>query len=88
MFPNGTIIPINPSAKIRFSVASEKLKRLLSVQLKVYDIAGNEIITVVNEKKFSGNYKIEFGGSALQTVSTSAGYKQAFFKTKRMVLMR
>ncbi len=89
MFPIITITPINPSVKIRFSVASEKLECSLLVQLKVYDITGNEIIMLVNENKLSGNYDVEFKEEDLTNgiyfYQLNAGN---FTETKKMVLMR
>ncbi len=35
--------------------------------MKVYDVLGKEIKTLVNEKKSAGNYKIEFDGSGLNS---------------------
>jgi hypothetical protein len=35
------------------------------VQLKVYDVLGNEIATLVNEEKEPGIYEVEFNGSEL-----------------------
>ena len=33
------------------------------VTLKVYDVLGNEVVTLVNERKNPGSYKVEFDGS-------------------------
>jgi hypothetical protein len=35
------------------------------VTLKVYDVLGNEISTLVNEQKNTGNYKVNFDASSL-----------------------
>ena len=37
------------------------------VTLKVYDVLGNEIATLVNGKKSAGNYEIEFNAENLPT---------------------
>ncbi len=55
-YPN----PFNPSTKISYSIKEEGL-----VTLKVYDILGKEIVTLVNENKPAGYYKAEFKASAL-----------------------
>jgi hypothetical protein len=55
-YPN----PFNPSTKILFSIKEEGL-----VMLKVYDILGKEIATLVNENKPAGNYEVEFIASTL-----------------------
>ena len=50
-FPN----PFNPSTKIKYSLSTDGF-----VSLKVYDVLGNEIVTLVNEYKLVGSYEIEF----------------------------
>jgi hypothetical protein len=37
----------------------------VSVQLKVYDVLGNEIATLVNEEKPAGEYEVEFDATGL-----------------------
>ncbi len=64
--------------------------------IKVYDVLGNEIVTLVNEEKPIGSYDVEFDATALpsgiyfyqlQAVPTG---RQAgsFVETKKMVLLR
>jgi hypothetical protein len=55
-YPN----PFNPSTKISYSIKEEGL-----VTLKVYDVLGKEVATLVNENKPEGNYEVEFNASAL-----------------------
>ena len=50
-FPN----PFNPSTTIEYQI-----NRSLFVSLKVYDVLGNEITTLVNEEKPAGSYEVEF----------------------------
>lgn len=50
-YPN----PFNPSTNIQYAIGSTQL-----VTLKVYDVLGNEISTLVNEEKPAGNYEVEF----------------------------
>ncbi|AFH49537.1 Hypothetical protein IALB_1830 [Ignavibacterium album JCM 16511] len=50
-YPN----PFNPSTKIQYAISSREF-----VQLKVYDLLGNEIATLVNEEKPAGRYEVEF----------------------------
>jgi 5-hydroxyisourate hydrolase-like protein (transthyretin family) len=57
--------------------------------LKVYDILGNEVATLVNEEKTAGNYEIRFDASKM----TSGIYYyrlQAgdFIETRKMILLR
>jgi len=53
-FPN----PFNPTTTIKFSIQTAQY-----VTLKVYDILGNEIETLVNEKQNPGSYSVEFDAS-------------------------
>jgi len=55
-YPN----PFNPTTNIRFQVAD-----IGFVTLKIYDVLGNEIVTLVNEEKQAGIYKVDFDGSGL-----------------------
>ncbi|GMR24830.1 MAG: hypothetical protein BMS9Abin39_0099 [Ignavibacteria bacterium] len=50
-YPN----PFNPSTNIEYSIPSESF-----VELKVYDILGNEITTLVNEQQQAGVYRTNF----------------------------
>jgi glucose/arabinose dehydrogenase len=55
-FPN----PFNPATSIRFSIADFGF-----TTLKVYDVLGNELATLVNEQKPAGTYSITFDASEL-----------------------
>lgn len=63
-YPN----PFNPSTKIKFTIPTPPVSSPLSkggtkegfVTLKVYDVLGNEITTLVNEYKPAGNYEVSF----------------------------
>jgi len=83
--------PFNPTTTIKYEI-----KELTDVELKVVDILGREIATLVNEQKPAGSYEIEFNASSLpsgiyfyglQAVPTG---RQAgsFVETKKMVLMK
>jgi len=79
-YPN----PFNPSTIIDYQIPKSGL-----VTLKVYDILGREIATLVNEEKPAGNYKIIFNGTNL--TSGIYFYKiQAgnFSSIKKMILIR
>ena len=87
-YPN----PFNPTNTIKysFSVAAihESPKRQ-SVLLKVYDILGKEVVTLVNEKQKPGNYQAIFDASNL---ASGVYYYQLkvgnFIETKKMILLR
>jgi hypothetical protein len=60
-YPN----PFNPSTTIKFSISSVETGHTTYVQLKVYDILGSEIATMVNEDKPSGEYEVIFNAAGL-----------------------
>ena len=55
-YPN----PFNPSTKIEYSIPKQS-----HVIIKVFDLLGREVTTLVNEDKPAGNYNVEFIGSNL-----------------------
>ncbi|MCW8802995.1 MAG: hypothetical protein OQK57_01260, partial [Ignavibacteriaceae bacterium] len=55
-YPN----PFNPTTKIKYQIPE-----LSFVTIKVYDVLGSEITTLVNEEKPVGNYEVEFNASIL-----------------------
>nr|MDA3861007.1 T9SS type A sorting domain-containing protein [Melioribacteraceae bacterium] len=63
-YPN----PFNPSTTIHYSIPVET-RRGVSQQtiLKIYDILGNEVATLVNENQQSGNYEVSFNASNLSS---------------------
>ncbi len=94
-YPN----PFNPSTKIQYTIPSVGTSLMKFVQLKVFDILGNEIATLVDEYKPAGSYEVEFsavGGSAsggdaynlpggVYFYQIKAG---SFVETKKMLLLR
>jgi hypothetical protein len=87
-YPN----PFNPSTKIKFtipSVIASETKQSQLVTLKVYDILGNEIATLVNEEKSAGSYEVEFNASNLPSgiyfYQLKAGQ---YSETKKMILLK
>ena len=79
-FPN----PFNPSTKIKYSIPQSS-----NVIIKVLDILGNEIETLVNEQKNTGTYEITWYAENLPSgvyfYQLRAG---SFVETKKMVLLR
>ena len=67
-YPN----PFNPITKIKYTIPTPPVSSPLVkgrtkegfVTLKVYDILGREIATLVNEQKPAGEYEVEFDGNA------------------------
>jgi Secretion system C-terminal sorting domain len=79
-YPN----PFNPSTTISYQLPSEG-----QVSLKVYDMLGNEVTTLVNEMKTAGEYQVDFNAAVLSSgiyfYRLQAGN---FVETKRMMLMK
>jgi len=79
-YPN----PFNPSTIIRYEIPERGF-----VTLKVYDVLGNEIATLVNEEKSIGSYAVEFNATGLPNgiyfYQLQAG---SFVETKKMILLR
>ena len=79
-YPN----PFNPSTNIRYLIPAQGF-----ISLKVYDLLGREIETLVNEEKPAGNFKVEFDAKNLS--SGIYFYKlQAgdYSSVKKMVLVK
>ena len=79
-YPN----PFNPETKIGFSVKEQGF-----VSLKVYNILGREVATLINEKMKSGEYDVKFSGENLS--SGIYFYKieiNGFTDIKKMVLLK
>ena len=57
-YPN----PFNPSTRIKFTIPFVETHRdaSLHITLKVFDILGNEIATLINEEKPAGTYEVKF----------------------------
>ena len=61
-YPN----PFNPATKIKFDIPAGVVgQSFLSVTLKIYDVLGRELQTLVNNKLQPGSYEITFDGSNL-----------------------
>ncbi len=79
-YPN----PFNPVTKISFDLPVSGL-----VSLKIYDILGKEVATLVNEIKNAGRYSIDFDGSSF--ASGTYFYRlesNGFVSTKKMMLIK
>jgi hypothetical protein len=79
-YPN----PFNPSTVVSF-----QLSVVSDVSLKVYDVQGREVQTLVNERLNAGTYEVKFDGSSLN--SGVYFYKivaDGYSETKRMILIK
>jgi len=87
-YPN----PFNPSTKIKFTlptVIASGTKQSQKVTLKVYDILGNEVSTLVDEEKEPGDYEVEFSADNLASgIYIYRLQTLEFTSTKKMVLLR
>ncbi len=90
-YPN----PFNPSTTIKYTIPGSNMSHTVPVQvkLKVYDILGREVATLVNEKQNPGSYQIKFDAVA-PTGGLSSGmyfYRLTagkFSQTKKMILLK
>jgi hypothetical protein len=81
-YPN----PFNPSTNITYKLSDREF-----VTLKVYDLLGNEVSTLVNEEKPAGSYNVQFSMDKLKLSSGTYFYRlQAgnFIETKKMILLK
>jgi hypothetical protein len=79
-YPN----PFNPATTIDYSIPKTSL-----VTIKVFDILGREVKTLVNEEKTSGNYSIKFNESGLASgVYFYRLQSGDFVSTKKMLLLK
>ncbi len=79
-YPN----PFNPSTTIRYQIPKGGI-----VTLKIYDILGSEVTTLVNEEKIAGVYEVNFNASSLASgvyiYKIQAG---EFVNSKKMILLK
>ncbi|MBK7632243.1 MAG: T9SS type A sorting domain-containing protein [Ignavibacteriales bacterium] len=79
-YPN----PFNPSTLISYSIPQNSF-----VTLKVYDVIGNEVATLVNQSQSAGKYEVRFDASNLSNGVYMYSIKtDNFTATKKMILMK
>ncbi|HSW54268.1 MAG TPA: choice-of-anchor Q domain-containing protein [Ignavibacteriaceae bacterium] len=86
-YPN----PFNPSTRIEYQVPS-----ISQVTLKIYDVLGNEVATLVNEEKPSGSYEVEFNANShsgnVRNLASGIYFYQLkageLIQTKKMILLK
>jgi len=79
-YPN----PFNPTTTIQFALPTES-----QVVLKIYNLLGREVATLVNEELQPGKYKVDFEANGLPSgvyfYRIQAG---GFSKTKKLTLLK
>ena len=79
-YPN----PFNPKTNIRYTISNKQF-----VSLKIYDIIGKKVATLVNQEKPAGTYEVEFTS---RNLSSGIYYYKLqvgdIVQTKKMILMR
>ena len=96
-YPN----PFNPSTIIKYQIPAQGRNDNLYVSLKVYDILGREVATLVNQKRKPGNYEVMWNGlsaSGEQVPSgiyfyqlragASTGSATNYIETKKMLMIK
>jgi len=79
-YPN----PFNPSTTIKFQLPNDGM-----VTLKIYDILGNEITTLINEQKPQGRYEVNFNASSFASgVYIYKIQSGDFVSSKKMILLK
>lgn len=79
-YPN----PFNPTTKINYQIPEFSF-----VTIKVFDLLGREVATLVNEEQPTGSYTVEFNGSM-----TSSGvyffklWAENYYSLKKMILIK
>ena len=77
-YPN----PFNPSTVISYSISRESY-----VTIKVYNVLGKEIETLVNENKPAGIYKVKFNGSSLPSGVYFYRIQAGSFESSRKLIL-
>jgi endoglucanase len=85
-YPN----PFNPTTNIEYALAKES-----QVTLKIYDVVGREIATLVDEVKPAGNYKLTFDATRFSAGvyfarlrATSTNNSTSFMQVKKLILLK
>lgn len=82
-YPN----PFNPITIIKFQIKDSRF-----AELKVYDISGKEVITLVNGKQTAGTYEIDFSGNNLPSgvyfYKLTIEESEVYSETKKMILLK
>ena len=77
-YPN----PFNPSTTIKYSIPKQSY-----VTIKIYDVPGREVQTLVNEQKPAGNYQVEFNAANLPSGVYFYRIQAGSFKQVRKMML-
>ena len=81
-YPN----PFNPSTKIRYSIPNSNEQ---NVMLKVFDVLGQEVATLVNETQKSGTYEVEFNADKLSSgIYIYTLHNAGLYLSRKMLLIK
>jgi hypothetical protein len=93
-YPN----PFNPTTKIKYTIPSSgEMKQYAPVQLKVFDVMGREVATLVNENKPAGTYEVTWNAAnlpsgvyfyQLKAGNPESSSGQIFTATKKLILLK
>ncbi len=79
-YPN----PFNPSTKIEYSIPEESF-----VQLKVYNLIGQEVATLVNQHQKAGTYRADFDAEGMQSgIYIARLTSNSFTRSVKMTLLK
>jgi hypothetical protein len=79
-YPN----PFNPITTINYSIPKQS-----HVTIKIFDVLGNELTTLINEEKFAGNYSVKFNASAFSSgVYFYRMESGSYIQTKKLILIK
>jgi len=79
-FPN----PFNPVTTMSYHIPSKSL-----ISLKVFDIIGREVATLINEEKSAGSYEVQFDASSLSSgIYFYELRTEGFIQTRKMILLK
>jgi len=91
-YPN----PFNPNTTIKYSIPNVETHGHASVQIKIYDILGREIATLVNKQQKPGYYEVEWHADKHSSgvyfyrirATPSGGQAGEFVETKKMLMIK
>src|SRR5690606_23944442 len=84
-YPN----PFNPTTQIRFALPQSGM-----VELKVYDVLGREVVTLINGEHNAGTYTVEWNGKNNYGAQVASGMyiyrikSGNFVQTKKMMMLK